>query len=601
MANILPYLFTKDLRRLRLLLCVWFVIIGIKTYLYTAGAYTFYNNFEYQMFQPFLFQLFRFLDTFLIVVLIPMIIQDEPLVGTTAFWFTRPLSRQQVLSTKFLMVSILLVLVPLLVEITVLAVNHVPLTFVLLAVPEIIIDSLAFIMPFFLLASLTSRFSRYALGGIIVFAACIVWFILIMVLAIAFPGFTGFVERHFYSHNYQMMFSETMRQTSELVQHLLTILLFGALVVHQYLTRYTARTIRWTVVSVVLIFFFGNIWHTDLLKKEQPGQEKIQIIPKNLKANFDLRHVEVADGISYYARESTSKIIRSRLVITGIPENTFVKVISSSTVQMRYPDGKRLDIGNFNAPEYLTFSDEALEAPLQAALGNAVIRNPIASGKFQYSEIGRMNNEKFEEYKNKPGTYAVDTRLNIYKFKISSVLPLRPGQKAFAGNKEIEIFDILKEDRGYSVVLVEREVNLLFDRKNEKPSIFNLTSNGDSLEMYLLRNPIRNEVILPQTKEGDKEFSETSVQDTFNKGLRLKIYARQYSYNIAQAGVGKDWLKDAQLVRVGIRRVGSIPYDIRIKGFTIPEKTTDAKPEEHYSAVENMNNQQRNMIMERTK
>ena len=588
MTNFIMYLFTKDLRRLAGLLFFWVLILGFKTYLISAGVYAFRDNFEFQMFQPMLVQLFNFLSALFIILLVPLIVQDEPLVSTTAFWLTRPLSRTRVLSTKILFIMIFLVLIPMIVETGTLFLNHIPNNFIILDVLEILLTGIAFIMPFFLLSSLTSRFTGYALGGVIAVAVYIVWSILQMILLFLWPAFKTML----YAHSYDKFLNQSLQHSTSVVEQGLYILLFGGLIIHQYVTRNTARTIRWTVVSGFLILMIGHVWNIDFLKVEKDRASKIEIIPGHIKIHFDFDHAEVADGVTYTHADEGYKIIRSKLVIEGLPDNVFAKIDTKSSVELRFPDGKRVNAGSFNPPEYFDLSDASLMKPLQAAMGEFIVKNPVVNG-FQYGEIAQMKKDDFEKFKGKSSTYAVDATMKIYKFEVISQLPLSTGAKAFGGNKQVEIFKTITKPQMFSVVTIERVLNMLFDRKNEKSSDFGHASAGP-LEVFLLRNKKTKEIILPESK-GQIDIFKT--QDTFNNGLRLKVYANQYDFNLLAAGVSQEWLKDAELIRVGIKWQGNIPFNIRIKDFVLPSKTTDINPEAHYSSEASLKIQQHNMLM----
>src|SRR6202000_1816827 len=76
-----------------------------------------------------------FLELLFLAVFVPFIIQEEPLVGTTAFWQTRPLSRLQLLRSKLLFILAVFVLPPLVVKTGVLAANGIAPRDIALAIP----------------------------------------------------------------------------------------------------------------------------------------------------------------------------------------------------------------------------------------------------------------------------------------------------------------------------------------------------------------------------------------------------------------------------------------------------------------------------------
>ena len=181
--NIITHLFKKDLMRLKYLLIVWLFLILAQSALGIGGNKIAAEVFEFQMILPLLAKMIGFLQGLMMIVIVPLIIQDDSIVGTTAFWYTRPISRKGLLFAKSCMILTILVAPLLLAELFVLAANGATAYHLLLVVPEVLIEKLAFIVPFVILAALTSKFSRYALVGIIIFAVFAVISIIASVLS----------------------------------------------------------------------------------------------------------------------------------------------------------------------------------------------------------------------------------------------------------------------------------------------------------------------------------------------------------------------------------------------------------------------------------
>jgi hypothetical protein len=330
------------------------------------------------------------------------------------------------------------------------------------------------------------------------------------------------------------------------------------------------------------------------MKTQRSEDRVLPIKPNDIKASFDLSHVDVEN--SFQPQKMTmptpTKLIRSRLIVSGLPPKYFTIADTTSAVQMWYPHGIRLTSGLVNFQSgVLSIADDAFMAPLQAALGDVVLMNPVKN-RFIYNEIFQLSLNDFEEYKNKPGTYAVDVNFNIYDFKVTSVLPLHSGQRDFLGSKQIIIYDVLEQSHGLDVVLIERDVNMAFDAKKSKTSIYSKLYDSGVHEVYLLRNLKRKEAVLQKVDESDN--MKNSMADMFNEGLRLKVNTTKLSFNFNEAGVkvDRDWLKDAELIRVEAKKQGVVRKGIRINNFELPDKTTDQDPSQHYSLYTGYNREQ---------
>jgi hypothetical protein len=191
----------------------------------------------------------------LLFVIVPMLVQEEPLVGTTAFWFTRPLRRSAILGAKALFVA-MLVLLPLLTEVAVFLAHGVTLHDVGLAIPEIVLGQIVFIATLALLAALTPSFGRFAIAGAILLVGSILITLGIYWIRIAL-------------HPESMMNETaefTLQKSRSLAEDLLVAIGGGALIVHQYLTRKTTRSaVGAGIVTACAIAILG-FWPWDFFR-----------------------------------------------------------------------------------------------------------------------------------------------------------------------------------------------------------------------------------------------------------------------------------------------------------------------------------------------
>ena len=104
--SLVTHIFRKDVRHLRWLLVGWFLLVALQTGLMASGAAAWNNDAALQMALQMLGWLVPFLKWILLIVLIPLLIQDEPLTGHTAFWFTRPIGRADLLKSKALFLAL---------------------------------------------------------------------------------------------------------------------------------------------------------------------------------------------------------------------------------------------------------------------------------------------------------------------------------------------------------------------------------------------------------------------------------------------------------------------------------------------------------------
>jgi hypothetical protein len=579
MAIIIRSLLFKDMRRLRTLLILWGVVLLVNALLYAAGATFLAASFEYQSALPLLLRAVDFLEQLLVAVMIPMCLHEEPVVGSTAFWFSRPLARRSVLATKGLFLAVFFLGIPLLLEMSLLALNHVPAWFVFLAAPEIIQWRLPFILWFVFLASVTSRFSEIIKVMAILGGIGVLWMVCSQVITMVFPDAGRFLINN---AKEMMAGGKSMLDSMMTVSHILPAIVVTGLIIHQHLTRYTARTVRWAVVLTIVTMAVTQVWRIDFLKPAVTAESKAGVAVRDISVSFDPAHMSISSGIG----NAPTKVIRSRCVLSGYPAPYYALATPRSTMQMRYSDGTRLDsMAVMFRPVMAPFPDEALMPALEQALGGIKVRNPWKD-KFADNDIFELTHQDFEKFKGRPGVYAVDMRIDLFRYEITSTVPLKRGAVEARERRQIRVFDLKSTKNGLSVTVMERHVNMLFDRSVEKRSIFNLMSGRNMADIVVLVNRRTGEAFLPVIGD-DAAAVGTGMNDLVNEGLRLQFLARHYDYDLQDAAdaLTPAWLQDAELVRLSPRLMATVNKAVRIGDFALPAVSTDPDPERHTTGM----------------
>ncbi|MDD3118132.1 MAG: hypothetical protein PHQ27_03055, partial [Victivallales bacterium] len=201
------------------------------------------------------------LQQLLLLVLIPMLIQSDPPVGDTAFWLTRPITPCRLFAAKAAFLVIAVILPQIATELLILAANGIGVRYLLLAIPEILLDSGAFIVAVATVAALTRNFARYALAGVLVF----------IVMAVILPLFgcliapllpTSCAARG-------MLSFEPVKLSLIASKNILAtiLLIVGGIDImqRQYRTRQTKRSFRSALVLILLIFITKMLWPWDFM------------------------------------------------------------------------------------------------------------------------------------------------------------------------------------------------------------------------------------------------------------------------------------------------------------------------------------------------
>jgi ABC-type transport system involved in multi-copper enzyme maturation permease subunit len=157
----------KDIRQLRSLLALWFLLLLVNSLLLRSGLDRFVASDEGVEVLATAYVLLYVLQQIVQIVIVCQLVQADALAGTTAFWLTRPISRKELLLSKSLFVLLILVLPSLLAEVIVLRINGISVSSILSALAEeVILQGALFLVPAMLVAVLTPNLVRLVVAGL---------------------------------------------------------------------------------------------------------------------------------------------------------------------------------------------------------------------------------------------------------------------------------------------------------------------------------------------------------------------------------------------------------------------------------------------------
>ena len=245
--NLVLHLFKKDLRRSYLLLDFWALLVAVQyaimaSSLNPTSHLALVNNGTISGVGP-------SLGSLVLAVLVALLVQEEPAAGTTAFWFTRPMSRSAVLRTKAIFAAILLAL-PVLAEAVVLKAGGVTPHDIALAVPEIILNELQVLLAAAVLAALTPNFARFAIAGAVSWVG-------LYLITLGGNWFENYLLR---SGLEIARIGATLSQSRKIAHETLIAVGLGAAFMYQYLTRRTVRTLIFAILVETSAIAIDHIW-----------------------------------------------------------------------------------------------------------------------------------------------------------------------------------------------------------------------------------------------------------------------------------------------------------------------------------------------------
>jgi hypothetical protein len=549
--NPVIHLFKKDVRHLLILLALWLLLVLCQAVLIGTGMGAAAGDMVLQVIYSMVSMLIPVLQFIVLVVIVPLLVQDEPLVGTTAFWFTRPVARKDLLAGKSLFIGALLVLPPLLAEIIMLVCNEVTPRHVWLAVPEVLMNQFALILAIWALASLTRTFARFAVAGIVVIIA--IWLVEAGIAVAQLLQGDMFLKK---------VGQYSLFESRGIVSAVVTIVFCGVAVVHQYLTRQTTRTIVIACIAAVADMVVTSAWPVDFLKTPRAPVQHEVLKGETVRVAMDRPNMLFNhDAFSFRSSAAPKKDVSGSLTVSGLPEGLAANVTAVRS-KVVYPDGKTITSDGDNLMSHAAlFNNQWDTKAISHALGGVSILNK-SEHSYHSETLIELDSDVFYKYRETKGVYTADVGLNVYKCEITGVLPLQKKARFDKGSEHVVVSNVLREPRGCSVILSSKTVKLLFaaDARADITSMM-----GGSKALYVLRNQKLGQALVPKQdfNAGNMWMSQSSAR------LVIQPIRLRYESDKKETSIDEAWLADADLVRVEAVEVGTLSASLRVEDFVL--------------------------------
>ncbi|MCP4147794.1 MAG: hypothetical protein GY757_08580 [bacterium] len=229
----------KDIRYLKYPIALWFAILLVYYVLFTLPTTMEQSPGRISLFIFVIFAIF--IKQGLTVILVPVAVQSDPVVGSSAPWLTRPISRLKLFSAKMTLLLGLFLVLPLLGEFLRLWFSGLNMMYMPYALLEKAVEQLVFILPLILLAVLTRNITRYFLAAALP---------LLLLLLIYFSS-------QFREYLYGSL-DANLPASKLLVIKLFIILVAAIAILYQYHSR---KTIHTAIIALLGIILLPTVWN----------------------------------------------------------------------------------------------------------------------------------------------------------------------------------------------------------------------------------------------------------------------------------------------------------------------------------------------------
>jgi hypothetical protein len=563
--NLVMHVVRADVRRLAVPMLLWIGLAAADRVMHGVGPLV--------TPEPSVGELFSFGAGLLLLArialgaaLIAMIVQAYPLVGSTAFWMTRPIPPGVLLGSRLLLVGALFILVPALFDALLMALYRVrPADMGLVLIEGAILAAVASVCVM-TAAAWTRTFARFVVLCASALLVLVVAGNLLLVIALSTaPSIATFVAL---SDGAATLVTRAADPTGGLIAWL-AIITTGVLLLRAlYRTRSRRRSIAVAVAGALSACLLAILWPWPLLEAEaaappwaaDPAAVRIQAIPGTL--TFDRVGRRVDDAARWYTA-------RVRAYLTGVPAG-WVAVVSRERATLAFA-GREVSGGPFSASTLPGGAEvpHPMHAALQAALGVNLLES---ADLYAWPDLPILAVR--ESDLPAPGTvasYRGDFRIDLRKIEVASVLPLQPGAMFQDGSYRLVLDDVFVSEGG---------PRLRLRSSTARPV---LHASPRPAYSFYLRNPTTRDAVagtLQQRYQGPWFPGYwLDMPQGFRASAALIRFPSIASARLPSAGAapagGEDWRHDAWLAGAELVIIRTVPAGSVDRTLEMPELTVN--------------------------
>jgi hypothetical protein len=459
-------------------------------------------------------------------IAIPVIaMQGDPGVGTTAFWFTRPIRVRVLLGGKFLLVVPPVVVLPVLLDVCTLWVAGVPPRGTVGPMLEGLALQAAWLLPVMAIAAFTTDLAQFVLGVVLE----VPFFIAVWTLV---PWALGFAPgNRLFSPGTTPLFLTVLGAASV------------AVIVLAYLSRSARRSAYAAGAAPVFIAALLFAWPADihrtfggsLASPVRIEPRAVWLMPANSAGDCQ---------------------IAVSLELPGLPATQVVEVVPQEATLV-YSD-KRVGIRHLYSSAPANARDQAptaVRALINATQDESGATHESVGAGRAYSFFGTLPASICRDRPRDRATLQVDVRLTAWNYRRAAELPVRSGAAYRIDSGGGEVLDVTRA--AYALSLRTREIGLGRVWMGTFSPVW--LSSTETLHP-VLRGVRAGEVMVPVRSSATvSPFLSISIP------VPQHLESTWWTLDFPDA----DWLQGARLVLVESRRLGTVARDIEIPNIVL--------------------------------
>ncbi len=489
----------------------------------------------------------------LIIITVAMMVQIHPLVGSDAFWMTRPIPPLSLLAAKLIVLSIVVVIVPALAEIGLMWAYGVPWGRMVQVSAEGLPFSVFLLVLLMSAAAITRSLPRYMLllaGGV----GC---------LAVAVGVLLAVMMSRLDDDVPLSGASRPDDPTGGMVTMALLVLAGLALLRNQYTSRSRLRAIAIGIGAACAAVLAGSYWPWPLL---QP----LEATPRWANQPSSAR----LEGMAGSLRSDTSSGFRSLKVWRTLSADVTLTGLEPGWSATIAPSRSSLEI----AGHVVWSSESGMQGPVQTGTEptgteHAAFQSVLGVGRLftpsrqpTRTSLLAMRDADFQRLGAGRATYRAEAQLRLTRNYVEAVLPLVRGSYFHAGAHDVLLQDVERSSIQVHIVIRDSEPHSVFERVPWSPT------------QYFLRSRTVNEAVYAAYAQpvDTSRFSLLQLVNMSPGGSSTAFPPRTYTVEFDRADrLGQPWQLDdrwvdsAELVIVRSAPEGSVTRALEITNLDV--------------------------------
>jgi hypothetical protein len=503
--------------------------------------------------------LLMFADYLLILALVASVVQTDSLVGSEAFWMTRPIRRGVLLASKLVMLGGVLVGVRVAGEIVHMAAYDVPAADIVAGAAQVALLRTLGVLAVMTVAAVTPNIARFALVcGVVLLAGAV---------TTAASGVVADPMARYGIRVYEPGEALASIARERVHMRLVAAVMAGvpaaiAVLAVQYRWRMLGRTVMALIAAVALVACVGSVrvWPAPSTHVSAPAWTN-----QPEAARLEGGSTSIALKPLRYGREEPGWSLGwTRASVAGVPRGWIATArLARATLQF---STSGLDSPGHASDRVLPFADRHTEeasvpATLRDVLG--VRRYGVASNGFVGSPEALIalvaRTADISPHHGEPVDYMGEFVLTLTRVDVAAVLPIEVGATFTDGAHRFRVDVLQPVDEGLRMFVRTSNVRTIFNRSPEPVYYFFLRNRrlSEASEAHVYRNRV---VLRPRFPRASA--LEVSTSEVF--------FARMARWpNAGQWQLDDAWMKDAELVVVRTVADGMLARTLTLNGVKL--------------------------------